>query len=603
MHSKFSTETTKLKSIKKLGYLLSSKEKKFALVLLLLSLLTALIETIGVASIMPFIAVLSTPSILETNSILNSMYQISNIFGIDTQQSFLFTLGIFVFLFLMMSLILNAFTKYLGLKFIEERHHSISRRLVEGYLNQPYIWFLDRNSALLGTNILSEAAQVVAMGMKPMIEVVSRGIVIFLMFMLLLMVDIKLAIIIVFVFGGAYLIIFKYTKKILRRIGQERYIANQEKFSIVNEAFGSPKDVKVKGLEKVYLDQFSVSSITHARRSTTAGLLADLPRYVLEAVSFGGMLLVILYLIAQKGNFASALPIISVYAFAGYRMMPSFQRIYHSISMMRFCGPVIDTIYETFKNLGPTEKEYNQQKIEFNESINLKNISFKYPNTSKSVLNDINIKILNQNIIGIIGPTGSGKTTVIDIILGLLEPQKGALEVDGKEINKNNLRSWQSNIGYVPQHIYLSDDTIAKNIAFGVNQNDIKQEDIEKVSKIANLHNFVVNELPKKYDTTVGERGIKLSGGQRQRIGIARALYHNPKLLILDEATSALDNDTEKAVMDALNNLGKDMTIIMIAHRLSTIKKCDEIFKIEKGSIVAKGKYEEIINNHMKKDI
>ena len=213
MNTKFSTETTKLKSIKKLGYLLSSKERKFALVLLILSLLTALIETIGVASIMPFIAVLSTPSILETNSILNSMYQISNIFGIDTQQSFLFTLGIFVFLFLMMSLILNAFTKYLGLKFIEERHHSISRRLVEGYLNQPYIWFLDRNSALLGTNILSEAAQVVAMGMKPMIEVVSRGIVILFMFILLLMVDIKLAIVIVFVFGGAYLIIFKYTKK------------------------------------------------------------------------------------------------------------------------------------------------------------------------------------------------------------------------------------------------------------------------------------------------------------------------------------------------------------------------------------------------------
>ncbi len=592
------TKTTQLKSLKKLGYLLSPKERRFALVLLILSLITALIETIGVASIMPFIAVLSTPSILETNSILKSMYEISTNFGIDTQQSFLFTLGIFVFLFLILSLILNAFTQYVGLKFIEERHHSISRRLVEGYLNQPYIWFLDRNSALLGTNILSEAGQVVAMGMKPMIEVVSRGIVIIFMLILLLLVDVKLAISIILVFGGSYLLIFKYTKKILQRLGQERYIANQERFSTVNEAFGSPKDVKVKSLEKVYLDQFSVSSITHARRSTAAGLIAALPRYLLEAVSFGGMLLVILYLIGQKGNFTSALPIISVYALAGYRMMPSFQRVYHSISLMRFCGPVIDTIYETFRNLRPIEKDYNGTKIEFNESINIKNISFKYPNTSKSVLKDINIKILNQNIIGIIGPTGSGKTTIIDIILGLLEPQKGALEVDGKEINKNNVRSWQANIGYVPQHIYLSDDTIAKNIAFGVNQSDIKQEDIEKVSKIANLHNFVVNELPKKYDTTVGERGIKLSGGQRQRIGIARALYHNPKLLILDEATSALDNDTEKAVMDALNNLGKDITIIMIAHRLSTIKKCDEIFKIEKGSIVAKGQFEELINDY-----
>ncbi|OUU50684.1 MAG: ABC transporter ATP-binding protein [Pelagibacteraceae bacterium TMED65] len=597
MKTKFLTESTQLNSLKKLGYLISSKERRFAIILLILSLIKALIETIGVASIMPFIAVLSEPSLIETNSILNKMYQISTYFGVSTKQSFLFALGLLVFLFLMFSLALNAFTQYLGIRFIEKCHHSISRSLVEGYLNQPYSWFLNRNSALLGTNILSEASQVVSMGMKPMIEVVSRGVVIIFMFVLLLLVDVKLALSIFVVFGGAYLLIFKYTKKILRRIGQERYIANQQKFATINEAFGSPKDVKVKSLEKVYLDQFSNSSLTHAKRSTTAGILADLPRYILEAVSFGGMLLVMLYLIGQKGNFSSALPIISVYAFAGYRMMPSFQRVYHSISMMRFCGPVIDTIYDTFKNLSPIEKKHSSTKIKFEGSISLKNIYFEYPNTSKSILKNINIKILNHNIIGIVGRTGSGKTTIIDIILGLLEPQKGLLEVDGEEINRKNVRSWQKNLGYVPQHIYLSDDTIAKNIAFGVDQKDINQETIEKVSKIANLHNFVTTELPEKYDTTVGERGIRLSGGQRQRIGIARALYHNPKVLILDEATSALDNETEKAVMDAIDNIGKNMTIIIIAHRMNTIKKCDMIFLLDKGEIKKQGKFEDIITN------
>ena len=590
--------TFELNSLKKLIFFLSSKERRSALMLLIFSLLTALIDTLGIASIMPFIAILTNLSLIETNSILNQVYLFANKYGVENKNEFIFFLGIFVFLFLVFSISLNAYTKYIQLKFIENRHHSISTLLIERYLNQPYSWFLNRNSAVLGSTVLSEASQVVALGMKPLIEIISSFFVISFIFILMLYVDYKLAISVIVILGGAYLIIYLLTDRLGKKIGKERFVANQKRFTIVNEAFGASKEIKVAGLEEVYLNQFIGPSIVHANRSATAGFLAGMPRFALEAIAFGGMMLVLLYLVGQKGNFSNAIPIISLYAFAGYRMLPSLQKAYHASTMLRFCSPAIESLYDIIKNLNPNNIIKSKETIDFKKSIVLKNLNFKYPNSSNLTLKNINIEIQHKKIIGLVGPTGSGKTTLVDVILGILTPQDGTLLVDGKIINNNNLRTWQNNIGYLPQIIYLSDDTIAKNIAFGVNSEEINQEALERAAKIANLHNFITTELPEKYNTTVGERGIRLSGGQRQRIGIARALYHNPKILILDEATSALDNDTEKAVMDAINNLGNDITIILIAHRLTTIKKCDEIIKIENGSIVAKGKFEELINDY-----
>ena len=299
---------------------------------------------------------------------------------------------------------------------------------------------------------------------------------------------------------------------------------------------------------------------------------------------------------SQTGNFNSALPIISLYVFAGYRLMPAVQQIYEAFTQLTFITPSLDKLYDDLKNLKPFNENQDQDILPFNKSIILKNIHYNYPNASRTILKDISLNISAKSTVGLVGATGSGKTTTVDIILGLLEPQKGTLEIDGKIIRKQNSRSWQRSIGYVPQQIFLADDTIAANIAFGLEPKEINQEAVEKASKIANLHEFVIDELPKKYQTTIGERGVRLSGGQRQRIGIARALYHNPQLLILDEATSALDNQTEKAVMDAIDNLDKNITIIQIAHRLNTLKKCDKIFLLEKGELKKDAKYDELIN-------
>ena len=301
---------------------------------------------------------------------------------------------------------------------------------------------------------------------------------------------------------------------------------------------------------------------------------------------------------SHSGTFNTALPIISLYVFAGYRLMPAAQLIYSSFTQITFTGPSIEKLYTDFNKLNPINLDQDKGVLHLNKEISLKNICYSYPNASRTALKNISLNISVKNTIGLVGATGSGKTTIVDIILGLLEAQKGTLEIDGKIINKQNSQSWQRSIGYVPQHIYLSDDTISANIAFGQEPKDIKQEEIKKVSKIANLHEFVMNELPNQYQTIIGERGVRLSGGQRQRIGIARALYFNPQVLILDEATSALDNLTEKYVMDAVNNLSKHKTIIMIAHRLSTVKKCDKIFLFEKGELKNEGTFDELINTN-----
>jgi ABC-type multidrug transport system fused ATPase/permease subunit len=299
---------------------------------------------------------------------------------------------------------------------------------------------------------------------------------------------------------------------------------------------------------------------------------------------------------AQTGSFNNALPIIALYVFAGYRLIPALQQIYSAFIQLTFIGPSIDKLTRDIKNLKPSTLNQNEDILSFNKKITLKNIHYNYPGTSRTALKDINLTIPAKSIVGLVGPTGSGKTTTVDIILGLLEPQKGTLQVDGKNITKKNSRSWQRCIGYVPQHIYLSDDTVAGNIAFGVNPQDINLSAVKKAAKIANIHEFVLELLPNKYQTRIGERGVKLSGGQRQRIGIARALYQSPKVLVLDEATSALDNLTEQVVMKSIYNLDQVMSIIIIAHRLNTVKNCDIIFKFDKGKIINQGKFSEVID-------
>ena len=584
-----------MKKIKKILFLLTLRERKHAFLLMVMILIMALFDTIGVASILPFMSVISNPSLIETNSILNTMFRASSIFGVENNQEFLFVLGFGVFITLVFSISFKALTTYAQVRFIEMRNYNISKRLIRGYLHQPYNWFLNRHSADLGKTILSEVSTVVKTSIKALIDLIAKSMVTILLIVLLIVADPKLALIVSFTIMGAYGLFFYFIRNYLNRIGVIRLKCNELRFIAISEAFGAAKEVKVGGLEQTYIKRFTDPAKIFALKNAAASLITTLPRFFLETIAVGGIILMILYIMRQTGDFSNALPIISLYVFAGYRLMPAIQQIYASFTSLTLGGPSLDKMHEDIKNLKPLNINQDQSILPFNKTITLKNIYYSYPNASRTALKDISLNIPAKSSVGLVGATGSGKTTTVDIILGLLEAQKGTLEVDGKIITKQNSRSWQRSIGYVPQHIYLSDDTIANNIAFGIEHKDINQEAVEKASKIANLHEFITDELSEQYQTTIGERGVRLSGGQRQRIGIARALYHNPQVLILDEATSALDNQTEKAIMDAVNNLGKDITVILIAHRLNTVKKCDQIFLLEKGQLKNQGTFEELM--------
>ena len=443
----------------------------------------------------------------------------------------------------------------------------------KGYLNQPYSWFLNHHSADLGKSILSEVGGVVGGSLGPMLNLIAQGLVTIALLILLLIVDPMLALIVGIVLSASYGLIFKFVSGLLARTGKERLKVNEERYMAMIEAFGAVKEVKVSGLEQTFVMRFAKPALIFARHQASASVIAQLPRFGLEAIAFGGMLLVILYLMAQSGSFANVLPIIALYAFAGYRLMPALQNIYVALTSMRYSGPALEALHKDITSPQSNSEGVKAPTIELNQTIKLKNILYRYPNSNEPAIKDISLSIPAKSKVGLVGATGSGKTTMVDLILGLLHPQKGTLEIDGQVITEQNRRTWQRSIGYVPQQIYLADDSVAGNIAFGIEPRDINYEAVERASKIANLHEFVVNDMSQGYSTKVGERGVRLSEGQRQRIGIARALYKNPKVLILDEATSALDNLTEQAVMEAVHNIGNEITIILIAHRLSTVKE------------------------------
>jgi len=584
-----------MKTFKKIFDLLSRRERKQVFYLLIMILFMALLDAIGVASIMPFIAVLTNPDLIENNVFINSLFNYSNILGVRTNEQFLFTLGSLVFFLLVFSLAFKALLTYLQLRFSSMCQYGLSKRMMERYLNQPYSWFLNRHSADIGKTILSEVGLIISKGLIPIMNIITYGAVSLALLMLLILNDPKFALIACSSLSLTYFFIYRLTRGFLMRIGQERVKANQARFTIVTEAFNAAKELKVGSLEKAFLERFSIPAKTLAQHSAIAGSIGQLPRFALEIIAFGGMLLLILFMMAQN-TFTNILPLIALYVFAGYRLIPALQQIYAAVTQLRFVSASLNATHNDFKSLDPKTIQKSKHTLPLTKAITLKDLHYQYPNSIKTTIKNINLNIPSCSTVGIVGATGSGKTTIVDIILGLLQAHKGTLKVDDSVIDKNNLVAWQRSIGYVPQDIFIADDTLAANIAFGVDKKDINQEHVQIAAKIANIDDFVT-KLPEQYQTTVGERGVRLSGGERQRIGIARALYRNPQVLILDEATSALDNLTEQLVMKEIQKIGNNKTIIMIAHRLSTVKKCDIIFFLEKGELKAQGTYEELIKS------
>ncbi len=561
----------------------------------------AILETASVASIMPFLAVLGNPQMLENNAVLKVIYTHTQGLGVSTPDDFLIVLGVGVFVLIVVSAAYRIFTQYVMNRFIEMRRHSISARILETYLRQPYEFFLDRNSGEMSKTILSEVDQVIANVFRPAYNMMGFSLVVVCLTVLMIVVDPLLAFLAAGLIGGLYVLIFAGIKRRLLHLGEALVSSNKERFMAAGEALGGIKDIKLLGREDSYLCRFKGYSKQFSSIIASQITLNQVPKYAIEALAFGGIIVIILVLMVTEGGISSAalgqiLPIVGLYAFAAYRLQPAIQAMFQGFASLRYGQKAVDNLYADMHpdNSPKPFPEQAPKALKAKRLIALKHLSYTYPKATKPTLIDLNLEIPVGSSVGLVGSTGAGKTTVVDVILGLLRPTKGAITVDGNPVTDEQLRAWQQSLGYVPQDIFLTDTSVAENIALGMPKIQIDQEQVERCARMAQVHEFITNELPNQYETLVGERGVRLSGGQRQRIGIARALYHNPEVLVFDEATSALDTVTERAVMEAIDALAHQKTIILIAHRLSTVKNCDQIVMLEKGQIKAKGKFDEL---------
>jgi ABC-type multidrug transport system fused ATPase/permease subunit len=548
---------------------------------------------------MPFLAVLADPGRIQSTPVLAWAYTWS---GLSSKHAFLAALGGASFIVIVLASAIQIVRTWVVARYTMMRSHSISHRLLASYLGQPYPFFLDRHSGDMSSLVLVEASQVVARCLKPLAECIASILTIFALVGLLLWVDPMVAVAVFGLLGGVYLVIFKFTRQKLNRLGEVRINANRGRYRVVNEALTGIKDIKLIGRERAYLDRFAKPSTRMALNEVSIEVLSQVPPLAFQAFGLGGGLLLCVILVGSgNGNdIDSILPILGVFAFAGQRIMPEMSKLYTALAQLQTGRASVAAVHaDLIERRGVRYPAPAPEKgLGLNHSLIMENVSYTYPNASRPSLNAISLTIRAGEKIGIVGTTGAGKTTLADLILGLLAPDEGRVLVDDLPIDLSNQREWRRSVGYVPQDIFLIDASVAENIALGIDPADIKTDRLQEAARIARIDRFIRDELAEGFDTHVGERGIRLSGGQRQRIGIARALYHDADLILFDEATSALDNLTEQEVMDAIDALPGDKTVLMIAHRLSTVRRCDHIIVLERGKLVGFGDWNTLMSSN-----
>ncbi len=579
-----------LQIFRKLFDLLDRRERLQLGLLCVAVLLMAVLELVGIAAIVPFLSLAADPAQLEDNAWLARAY---DALEFTDPRSFLMALGLAAVFAIVASNAWMAAILWAQLLFSQARAHTFAVRLMRRYAAQPYVFFLRRNSAELSKNVLSAVDQLVDQTVMASLRLFARLAVTLAIVGLLIAFDPFLAIFIAVGLGGAYGLTIYFMRRKMHHLGHIRVAADEQRYKAANEMLGAIKEAKLLGVEGNFLRNYERPSALFTRAKAEAQFLSEAPRYVLEAVAFGGVVLIAVYYIAQGETTQNVIPALGLYALAGYRLMPSLQQIFFALMQLNFGRAILENISnELTAGATPALTEHDlTTKLPLRERMELRDIDFCYVGASRQSLQGITLTIPAKTTVGIVGPTGSGKSTLVDVILGLLQPDRGEILIDGTPLTTANLRTWQNSVGYVPQKIYLSDDTIARNIAFGIPPNEIDMNAVERAARTAQIHNFVKNELANGYDTFVGERGVRLSGGQHQRIGIARALYRDPDVLVFDEATSALDNETETVLMDAIRRLAGQKTLIIVAHRLETLKDADFIVRMKSGKLEDTGKH------------
>ena len=575
--------------------LFDPQERQQYFLLIAASIVMGLVDVFSIASIIPFLAVVANPSVIETQPPLAWLAAQSR-----DDAEFLVVLGIIVFAFVIFGILCRAVTFYAITRFSRMRAYSLATRLFESYLRRDYSWHVQNHSAGLGRTILDEVREVVNGPIAASLRLIANGVVAFLLVLLLIVIEPVAALSAATVLVLGYGLFFLAVRRKVSQLGVVWKDRNAERFQIVQEALGGIREVKVFGLEQSYLDRFRLPALDVAHTIARIATLSELPRYALEGIAFGGMLLFIIFMVSsENGNLAAILPILGAYAFAGVRLLPLIQQSYASYMTCRAGQPMLEAIAKQF-DASPDEAEHSVAALTRWQSppkIALDGIVYRYPGSDIDTLDSLTLTLEAGQTIGLVGATGAGKSTLIDIVLGLLHPDRGTIKLDGASLERRVVSAWRASLGYVPQTTFLIDDTLEANIAFASDPDQIDRNRVRAAARSAQLDDFIAT-LPNGYSSVIGERGARLSGGQRQRIAIARALYRDPSVLIFDEATSALDNETERAVIDAMIQDDRPRTLVMIAHRLTTLRSCDVIHLIDQGRIAASGDYTTLIETN-----
>jgi ATP-binding cassette, subfamily B, bacterial PglK len=587
------------KQLSKSLYILDGKLKSL-LLMAFLFIFVSCVEVVSTGMVGQFISLATDPDSINKSSFFNS---IAKWLDLSSQSQLLLIFGSLVIVIFYFKSFLSFFSQKTIFEFGFKLQGELSARLMNLYLDAPYTFHLNRNSASLIQNIIGETSRFSQGVISPSLTCASNAVITIALVGLLVKVNIMAMVVISAILLLSYVLMFSLKNKIALW-GRQGSEANTEMMRVINHGLGGLKETKIIGCESYFEGQMESQIIKHSTSSSLALSFGNLPRYIIEAFLISFLIgFTFLFLATNQGNAQGLSATLGVFALVSIRLLPAVGNLLTSINGIRYSAYSIDKIHLDLKEL-EIANSYNKSKLvssvqnirptlPFNTSIILEEVTYSYPNSQRKSLEGISLTIKKGESIGLIGKSGAGKTTLVDVILGLLEAQLGDIKVDGTSIY-TDLRAWQNMIGYVPQSIFLIDDTLEKNIAFGVTEHLIDSQRLNKAILAAQLEELI-DHLPDGLNTMVGERGVLLSGGQRQRIGIARALYHEREILVFDEATAALDNETESLVTDAIKSLSGIKTTIIIAHRLSTIEHCDRIYQLDKGGILNSGSYNEVV--------
>jgi HlyD family secretion protein len=555
----------------------------------------AFAEIAGVVSIGPFMALVGDISQLQGEGILADLYRAT---GLEDPRDFLFWVGIGVLVVLAVAACISTFTVWRLSMYGAQVGAELGNRLFRHYMHQPWLFHASGSSSLLTTHVAQEAGRITSSIINPLMQMNAKLVMALFMALAIFLYNPIVAVTGLLLFSSVYMLLYKTVRRRLVRNGRHISEAQKMRFKLMGEGFGGIKDALLLGRQKTFTDRFQAECEKFAAAQGTNQALGQVPRYAMEFIAFGGVIFLVLYLLsAHDGNLGEILPVLSVYALAGFKLLPAFQQAYTGLSQIRGNLAAFDAVRDDLRASSltvATSSVPTDWRLSPRNEIRFDNVVFSYPGKEEPAIKGVNITIPTNQVIGLVGASGSGKSTAIDLLLGLIQPQQGNLMIDGQPLTEEKRRAWQNSLGFVPQSIFLADSSIRDNIAFGLPPEAIDEDKVNRAATMAHLDELLA-ELPQGLETTVGERGVQLSGGQRQRIGIARALYHDADVLVLDEATSALDGITEKLIMDAIHDFSGKKTIIMIAHRLATVRQCDSIYLLQSGKIADHGTYHELI--------